>query len=72
MRISVKVKAGAKEEKVERLSDSSYTVSVKAKPQDGKANYALRELLADYLDMPRSRVILVKGERSKNKTFEIL
>jgi len=72
VRISVKVKSCAKEEKVEKISDTGYAVSVKAKPQDGKANYALRELLARHFDTPRSRVILVKGERSKNKVFEIL
>lgn len=72
MKINVKVKASAKMEKVEKLPDSSFSVHVKEKPQDGKANYAVREALARFLDIPRSRVTLIKGDKSKNKIFEIM
>jgi Uncharacterized conserved protein len=71
MKISVKVKAGAKIAKVEKLSDTSFSVCVKEKPQDGKANYAVREALAEYLNIPRSRVTLSSGAKSKTKLFEI-
>lgn len=71
MRISVKVKAGAKEAKLEKLSEGSFLIHVKEKPQDGKANYAVRELLADCFSVPRSRVILIRGEKSRLKVFEI-
>jgi len=72
LKISVRVRPGAKEEKVEKLADGGYAISVRAKPQEGKANYALRELLAGHFGISRSRVILVKGEKSKNKVFEVL
>lgn len=71
MKISVKVKACAKEAKFEKLGDGSFLVNVKEKPRDGKANYAVREILADHFNVPRSRIILIRGEKSKLKVFEI-
>ena len=72
MKISVKVKPNAKEKKIEKLAGGSFLVWVKAKPQDGLANYAVREALADYFKIPKSRVILTGGEKSKNKIFSII
>ena len=71
MRITVSVKAGRKERKIEKLSDNNFSVWVKEKPQEGKANYAVREALADYFNIPKSRVTLTSGETSKTKLFEI-
>ncbi len=71
MKISVKVKANAKTEKVERVGDGTFLVQVKEKPQDGRANYAVREAMADYFNISKSRVVLVRGDTSKNKIFEI-
>jgi len=71
VRIKVFVKAGRKERKIERLSDNSFSVWVKEKPQDGKANYAVRESIADYFNIPKSRVTLYSGGKSKTKLFEI-
>jgi len=71
MRITVMVKAGKRESKIEKLSDNSFSVWVKEKPQEGKANYAVREALAEYLNIPKSRITLLSGEKSKSKLFEI-
>ena len=71
MKITVRVKASAKETRVEKLSEINFSVRVKEKPQDGRANYAVREALADYFKLPRSHVILIKGEKAKEKIFEI-
>jgi hypothetical protein len=71
MKITVLVKAGRKERKIEKLSDNSFSVWVKEKPREGKANYAVREVLADHFNIPKSRVTLISGETSKSKLFEI-
>jgi uncharacterized protein YggU (UPF0235/DUF167 family) len=71
VRIKVFVKAGRKETKIERLSDNNFSVWVKEKPREGKANYAVRESIADYFNIPKSRVTLYSGEKSKTKLFEI-
>ena len=72
MKISVKVKPGAKKEKIEALAGGSLAVWVREKPQDGKANYAVREALAGHFNVSRSKVVLLKGDKSKDKVFEIL
>ncbi|MDO8535577.1 MAG: DUF167 domain-containing protein [Candidatus Omnitrophota bacterium] len=72
MRITVSVKAGRKETKIEKLSDNSFSVWVKEKPQEGLANYAVREALADYFNIPKSRIVLISGDKSKSKLFEII
>lgn len=72
MKISVKVKAGAKQEKVEKVSEGNFAVWVREKPQDGKANEAVQEMLAEYFDVAKSRVTLISGQKSKTKLFEIL
>jgi uncharacterized protein len=71
MKIKIRVKAGAKTEAIEKLSEDTFSVRVKEKPQDGKANYAVREALAEYFGVPRSCVTLIKGEKSKDKIFEV-
>jgi len=71
MKIAVKVKAGSKQTRVEKLSDNSFSVWVKEKPQEGKANYAVREALAEHFNLPKSRVTLLSGKTSKTKLFNI-
>lgn len=85
MKISVKAKTKAKEEKVEKLNQPSlpfskkekeelpvYKVSVREVPEHGKANIAIIKLLAKYFDVPYSSVTLISGQTSKQKVFEIL
>lgn len=83
MRIIVKAKSSAKEDKVERLTQPTlgfdrevslaeiYKVSVKAVPVDGKANEAITKLLAKYFKVPISSVQLISGRASKQKIFDI-
>lgn len=47
-------------------------VSLYEPPLEGKANRAVIEALATYFKTKRSNVILVSGEKSKNKVFEII
>lgn len=71
MKISVQVKAGAKENKVEDMGGGHYRVRVKAPPIEGKANEALVAVLAEYFDVPKRNVRLCSGRTSKQKMFEI-
>lgn len=71
MKISVKVKTKAKEEKVEEISNNNFIVSVNAAPEDGKANEAVCKALAEYFDTPVSNVEILRGFSSKIKTIEI-
>ena len=46
-------------------------VRVAAPPVDGKANAALRDFLAETLKVPKSKVVLEKGNSARFKTFDI-
>ena len=65
MRISVQAKPNAKIEKIEKVSETEFLVSV-------KANQAIGRTLAEYFQIPFSNVRLVSGFSSRQKTFEII
>jgi uncharacterized protein YggU (UPF0235/DUF167 family) len=44
-------------------------VHVRAAPEDGNANEAITELLAAKLGIPRRRLELIRGAKSRAKTF---
>lgn len=71
MKISVKAKPKAKEERVEKIDDTNFTVSVKESPIQGKANFAITKALANYFKVPSFQVKLISGFSSKQKIFEI-
>jgi len=71
MKITVKARTQARTEKVEQLDSKSFKVSVKASPIEGKANEAIIRALAEHFDVARSRIILISGQTSKQKVFEI-
>ncbi|MEZ4703955.1 MAG: DUF167 domain-containing protein [Bdellovibrionota bacterium] len=71
MKINVIVKTNAKKEEVEELSDGSYRVCVHVLPIKGKANQRVIELLANHMKLPKSQFHLIKGMKSKKKTFEV-
>lgn len=71
MKISVKVKPQAKQDKVEKKSEHAYVVWVKAKAVEGKANQAVVKVLSDYFDIAKSKIVLIKGKRARDKIFEV-
>ena len=72
MKIFVKAKPLAKEEKVEKIDETNFIVAVKEPPKEGKANRAIAKALASHFNVAPSRVSLVSGFSSKQKVFEIL
>ncbi|MBI5196515.1 MAG: DUF167 domain-containing protein [Nitrospirae bacterium] len=70
MKISVAIKPKSRVEKVEK-TNSGYIVHVKEQPIENKANTALIKALAGYFDVPKSRVEIVSGIKSKQKIVEI-
>ncbi|MDZ4654431.1 MAG: DUF167 domain-containing protein [Coriobacteriia bacterium] len=47
------------------------SVRVTAPPEDGKANAAVRKLLAGALGVPKTAVRVVRGDTARHKTLEI-
>jgi uncharacterized protein (TIGR00251 family) len=72
MRIQIKVKPNAYEEKVEKIDDTHFTVAVREPAQNGLANKGVVKVLAAYFKVAPSTVVVKKGFTSKNKIIEIL
>lgn len=83
MRIICHITPHARENKVEKQqvlalggTDANdgelYKVYVTVAPEQGKANKKMIELLAEYFDVPKSQIRIIKGEISRNKIVEII
>lgn len=71
MKIFVKVKPGAKEEKIKKIDEINFEVCVKEPPVKGMANRAVIRALADYFNTPVSGVDIISGHTSRHKTIQI-
>jgi uncharacterized protein len=71
MKIFVEVKPNSRKESLENLAPAKYRIRVNVPPTDGKANAAVIEALAKFFRIPKSKIVLVHGEKSKNKVFEL-
>lgn len=59
-------------EGVEATADGpAFRARVRAVPADGEANAAVQELLAGWLGLPKSRVSLLAGAKSRVKSFAV-
>lgn len=82
MRIIVKVKPNSKKVSVLKVTETQlpfmkdeqdiYMVYVKEPPVNGMANEGVINALAEYFEISKSQVVLLKGGSSKNKIFEII
>jgi uncharacterized protein len=62
----------AKRPRIEEDLFGTLHIYVNAPPLEGKANRAVIEALAQYYTVNKNKVILISGEKSKQKTFEIM
>ena len=69
-RLAVRVTPGARIEALE-IVDGRLLAKVRAKPEDGKANAAVLELVASALALAPSRVALLRGATSREKLLRI-
>lgn len=67
----VQVKPRSKKEGVSKGPQDELIVAVNVPPIEGRANERVIELLSDYLKVPKSRIHLIRGEKSKRKTFRV-
>jgi uncharacterized protein (TIGR00251 family) len=69
--LTIRVVPRSARDEVSGWQDGSLRVRLRAPPVDGKANEALRRLLADRLDVARSAVEIVSGETSRTKRVRV-
>lgn len=70
--VGVRLRPNAKQDAIETGPDGSFLARVHAPPIEGKANAALIALLAETLDLPKSRISILHGLASKNKLVKVI
>jgi uncharacterized protein (TIGR00251 family) len=69
--ISVRVQPRARSDALTGLREGALIVRVTAPPLDGRANDAVRRLLAQTLGVRASDVTILRGERARDKVVAI-
>jgi uncharacterized protein (TIGR00251 family) len=70
--LSVRVIPNAKKDAFAGYREGELVLRLNAPAIEGKANKAAVEFVSRFLGVPRSSVLLVRGERSRHKIFEIV
>jgi uncharacterized protein YggU (UPF0235/DUF167 family) len=70
-RLKLHVTPGAREDALAGWQGDSLRVKVRARPEKGRANEAVLRFLAGYLELPPSRLALVRGATSRDKLIEV-
>jgi uncharacterized protein (TIGR00251 family) len=69
--IEVKVQPRAKRREVIEQGSAGLTVKVTAAPDRGQANEEVRRLLAEHFGLPASKVLIIRGEKSRHKIIAL-
>ena len=68
--INIKVIPRARKNDVIEFA-GGFKVYLTAPPTEGKANKALLEVLARHLNLKKSQLTIIKGEKSRNKVIRV-
>ena len=71
MKISIKVKAGSRKNEVKVTGPDALEVRVTAAAEKGKANKAVIDLLSKHYKVPKSAIVILGGENTRNKIIKI-
>ena len=71
MYIKVKVITGAKKEKIDKVSEDHFNISVKEPAERNLANKKVLSLLKDYLKVYNKDIRIVSGHHSPSKIISI-
>jgi uncharacterized protein len=69
--VAIHAQPGAKRTEVAGVHGEALRIRIAAPPVEGRANEALVEFLARLFEVARRDVVLVAGETSRQKRFEI-
>ncbi len=72
MKLKIKVKAHAKQNKIETKEGNEWTIRIKAPAIENKANEELISFLAEELNIRAAQIKIVSGHTSKIKIIEII
>ena len=67
----VHVQPRAARNRLQGMHDDALKISLTAPPVEGAANRLCRDFLAELLELPRARVEVIGGQKSRRKTIHI-
>ena len=70
MRLSVRVIPNAKQNRIVE-EEGRFKVYLTAPPIEGKANKALIEFISEHFSVKKSKIKIIRGEKSREKVLEI-
>ncbi len=72
MLIRVHVTPNAREVSVTKVDESVFEVRVDERAIHGRANKRLLEIMAKHLGVPKSKVFIVRGAKTRDKIIEVV
>ena len=72
LNIKIKVNAGAKKNLIEQTGDGQIKIKINKPAVDGKANKGIIEFLSEILNVPKSNIIILRGEKTSVKDLRII
>jgi len=72
VKIFVKVKPRSKKDGVLKIDTAHFEVRTTSPSREGRANASVIEALARRLGVPKSKIEIIAGSKSRQKVFEIL
>lgn len=70
-KFKIKVVANSKNNSIE-FCDDFIKIKIKERAIEGKANKGIVEYLSEILKFPKSKIVILNGEKSSIKTIQIL
>lgn len=65
------VKPNAKRTALVKITKEGFYIALHAKPHEGEANKELISFLSDFFQIPKSSIILQRGEKSRHKMVRV-
>jgi len=69
--IKIRVTPNAKRPEIIELEDSSLKIKIKSPAHEGKANKELISVLSKHYNLPKSKIKIMSGEKSRNKIIKL-
>lgn len=69
--INLKVIPNAKKTEIIGLLDEALKIKIASPPVDGKANIQIIKFFSDYLNIAKSKLEIISGEKSKYKQLKV-
>jgi uncharacterized protein (TIGR00251 family) len=71
MRFNLKVIPNASRSEITVEKNGDWKIKVQTPPEDGRANKAVIQLLAQHFKIPKNRIKIIAGEKSHRKIIEV-